>query len=82
MCRIENAHSPERASIMEVAAWIATAVFAVMMILMLASGCMTIRDCVIKVDNKSGTVSIGNKDVQVPVHVPVTTTIPSSEVMQ
>ena len=72
MCRVENAHSPERASITELAAWIATAVFAVMMILILASGCMTIRECEIKVESK-GSVNIGNKDVQVP----VTTTIPS-----
>lgn len=65
-----SAHLPSRVSTTRVARLIATVAFAVMFLLVNAiTGCMTIRDCTINVTNKDGrqTVSIGDKDVRVPI---------------
>lgn len=52
------------------------AVAAALFLLTSAAGCMTIKDCTITVRNESGkqTVSIGDKDVRVPIDA----TVPAS----
>lgn len=80
MCRIENVRSPEHASIMEVATWIATAVFVALMILTLVSGCMRLtigQGAKLEIKAEAGstqTVSIGDKRV----NIPVSATIPAA----
>lgn len=74
MCRVDdvNAHSPSGASIMGRVDRTVTVVSVAILILLIASGCgPTIRNSVVTINNESGTVNVGNKDVSVPIRAQV-----------